>query len=338
MAPTTFAEVLPITPLSSHTYSLTLEDAWCIGAVPNGGYTTSAFLICARIHMQTTQPKRNQPHPINVHIEFLRRTAVGPGTFTVREMKLGSRVSNLQLALYQNGNTTLPIVEGYVTMSNIANESGFSLDTSYRLHPPPLPADLPTLLSKDEDRHYTLRRFEPFPKFRRAALNVQLYLVKPSSRPADQPRSIGDQWIRFFPLQNPNGRWTNDALGFLVDLFPQIIEQYINPIAEDAAITETSMENLRRITRENEPEARFWYPTLALNLDIKKLLPENGVELLFVRVQAKVVRNGRFDLEISVWDIDGEMVALSTHASMIMDTSRNLTRSGGDGKKGASKL
>lgn len=338
MAPITFADILPVTPLSSHTYSLTLEDAWCIGTVPNGGYTTSAFLICARAHMQHTHPKRAQPHPINLHLEFLRRTSVGPATFTVRDIKLGSRISNLHLTLYQNNNTTLPIVEGYITISNLSSESGLTLDTSYALQPPPLPVDLRSLTATGEDSHYMLRRGEPFPSFRRAALNVQMYLVKPSAR-GSRPRSIGDQWIRFFPLQRPNGRWTNDALGFLVDLFPQIIEQYINPVAEAAAVTEIDMDKLRKIVKENPPEAKYWYPTLVLNLDVKKLLPEEGVEMLFVRVRAKVVRNGRFDLDVSVWDEKEEMVAHSNHASLVLDAARNITRNGkGDAKKDGSKL
>ena len=337
MPTTTFADILPVSPLSSHTYSLTLEDAWCIGTVPNGGYTTSAFLICARKHMQHTHPKRALPHPINLHIEFLRRTSVGPATFTVRDVKIGSRITNLHLTLYQNNDTTLPIVEGYITMTNLSTESGLTLDTSYSLHPPPLPADLALLTSQGEDSNYMLRHGEPFPKFRRAAMNVQMYLVKPSARPVDRAKSIGDQWIRFVPLQKPDGRWTNDSLGFLVDLFPQIIEQYINPIAEDAAVTETDMDRLRKIVKENEPKARYWYPTLVLNLDVKKLLPEEGVDLLFVRVQAKTIRNGRFDLDVSVWDQQGEMVAHSMHASLVLDASRNITRSEKN-KKDGSKL
>ena len=95
------------------------------------------------------------------------------------------------------------------------------------------------------------------------------------------------------------------------------------------------MDKLRQIVKENPPEAKYWYPTLVLNLDVKKLLPEEGVELLFVRVQAKVVRNGRFDLDVSVWDEDGEMVATSQHASLVLDAARNMTRNNGRRKDGS---
>lgn len=56
--------------------------------------------------------------------------------------------------------------------------------------------------------------------------------------------------------------------------------------------------------------AKFWYPTVLLNLDIKKSLPENGVEWLFVRVLTKSIRNGRMDLEVVIRDEEGEIVAL----------------------------
>ena len=128
------------------------------------------------------------------------------------------------------------------------------------------------------------------------------------------------------------GRWTNDSFGFLVDMFPQIVEQYINPVAEEAAITETDPEKLKDAVKSNQPKAKYWYPTMTLNLDVKKLLPEEGVEWLFTRTKAKSIRNGRFDLDIEVWDAQGELVAISTHSSLIVDTSRNTTRSGKKGK------
>jgi len=329
--------VCPITPISSHQYAVELKDEWCIGTVPNGGYTTCNFLIAARTHMQTTHPKLNQPNPFNLHLEFLRRTAVGHALFTVRDVKLGSRISNLHLTLSQNGDPT-PIVEGYITMTSIADERGLSLPTSYQLLPPRLPADLTLLASTGEDANYRRRGQEPFPSFRRAALNVALYLVKPSARPASRPKSLNDQWIRFAPRSNgPNalgsGRWTNDALGFLVDLFPQIIEQYINPVAEDATITVDDPAEMRKIISkitgsETEPKARYWYPTLSLTLNVKKLLPEEGVDWLFVRVKAKKIHEGRFDLDVEVWDEAGELVCSSYHASLALDSSRNITRNG----------
>ncbi|KAK5195219.1 hypothetical protein LTR96_002779 [Exophiala xenobiotica] len=336
MAPT-FADVVPIKQVSSHQYTLTLENEWCIGTVPNGGYVTSAFLVVARTHMSLTHSTRSEPHPINLHLEFLRRTCVGPALFTVKDVKLGARISNLHIILSQRQSPDDPSspyqdeAEGYITMSNISTETGLSLPTHYTPYPPTLPADLVTLSSTGRDANYTSRPKDPFPQFRRAAQNIQMFLVRPARRPSDHPKAMNDQWVRFAPNRNPNGRWTNDALGFLVDMFPQIVEKFVNPHIEEAALDQQSADEASK-PRQGKGEkgpgatAKYWYPTLALNLEVKKLLPEEGVEWLFVRVKAKSIRNGRFDLDVEVWDTDNELVATSSHASLIVDSARNTTR------------
>jgi hypothetical protein len=323
-------------------------DTNTLSPVPNGGYVTSSFLVVARTHMSQTHSTRSEPHAVNLHLEFLRRTSVGDAIFTVQDVKLGSRISNLHITLSQPkhpGDHDLEDkAQGYITMSNIATEEGLSLDTEYSLaSPPALPAHLPTLAGHNLDQNYTIRAADPFPEFRRAAQNIQMFLVRPDRKDSSRPKSINDQWVRFSPNQVPNGRWTNDALGFLVDMFPQIVESYINPESEEAAMSPQSQDQRREsIKKANAKGGRpFWYPTLVLNLDVKKLLPEEGVEWLFVRVRAKGIKNGRFDLDIEVWDEAGELVATSTHASLIVDASRNLagrTRSKQTKKKAESKL
>lgn len=299
--------------------------------VPNGGYVTSSFLVVARTHMSQTHSTRSEPHAVNLHLEFLRRTSVGEAIFTVQDVKLGSRISNLHITLSQpkhpGDHVREDKAQGYITMSNIATEEGLSLDTGYTLSSPTaLPADLPTLAARALDENYTIRAADPFPQFRRAAQNIQMFLVRPDRKDSSRPQSINDQWVRFSPNGVPSGRWTNDAMGFLVDMFPQIVEAYINPETEEAAMSPHSQKQRRdSIQKTNAKGGRpFWYPTLVLNLDVKKLLPEEGVEWLFVRVRAKGIKNGRFDLDIEVWDEAGELVATSTHASLIVDASRNV--------------
>ena len=348
MAPPTFADVLPVKQVSSHQYALTFETEWCIGTVPNGGYVTSAFLIVARTHMSLTHPKRSSPHPINLHLEFLRRTSIGPVLFTVKDVKIGSRISNLHITLSQKrdpteeGSPYQDEVQGYITMSNISTEEGLSLDTQYHLYPPSIPANLFLLDSQGHDENWTRRGQDLFSKVRRAVQNLQIHLVRPDKRPAPDPktgrsRAVVEQWVRFAPktssMNGATGRWTNDALGLLVDMFPQIVEGYVNPFAEEAALGQHSQAELEHFLASNRPQETYWYPTLALNLDVKKLLPEEGVEWLFVRVRAKSIRNGRFDLEIEVWDEAGELVATSVHASLIMDISRNVGRTSGKESK-----
>lgn len=75
---------------------------------------------------------------------------------------------------------------------------------------------------------------------------------------------------------------------------------------------------------KKQPSARFWYPTVLLNIDFKKPLPEEGVEWLFVRANTKQIKNGRMDLEIVILDEGGDIVALSHHVALALDSARNV--------------
>jgi hypothetical protein len=282
--------------------------------VPNGGYTASSFLITARIHMRTTHPGRKHNDPINFHVQFIRRTRAGPAFFSVHDIKLGSRISVLHLTLSQPESSPRSLVEGYVSLTNIASEFGLSITTLYR--PSPIIISLlTTATDADSKCSYILRGAEPFADFRRAAANVQMYLLKSSLRAA-RPWSMSDQWIRL-----KGGRWTNDALGFLVDMFPQVIEGFVNPEVELDG-TGPPIQNHRPL-HPNAERRTYWYPTLTLTVDVKKALPEEGVEFVFVRVKAKRVESGRFDLDVEVWDEGGDLVAVGYHTGLVMGTERN---------------
>ena len=69
----------------------------------------------------------------------------------------------------------------------------------------------------------------------------------------------------------------------------------------------------------------FWYPTLLLNIDFKKALTEEGVEWLFSRVITKQIKNGRSDIDITIMDEQGDIVALSQHVALVVGTERNLS-------------
>ncbi|KAK5400804.1 hypothetical protein LTR06_011225 [Exophiala xenobiotica] len=341
-SPITFAEILPIKQISSHKYTFNFSQDWCTGTVPSGGYVASAFLIAARTHMQLTHPSRQQPDVINCHLTYLRPSSVGPVIITVQDVKLGSRISNLHLVLSQRrgsslSDSELPInVQASVIMSSIALEKGISHQTGYELRPPRLPVDL-AALRENKDVHYIRRRPDAFSAYRRAARNVEMYFVRPEARTKDHSPALVDMWACLVPvgLTDP-GCWTNDALGFLADIFTGINERYANAEVEDALLrentTDAELASLMKQSSLGNGEARFWYPTLVLNLDVKKRLPapgagkEDAATMLFVRVQAKKILNGRMDLAVEIWDESGDLVALSSHASLIMDASRNMKR------------
>lgn len=295
-------EATAVEKLSTHSYSSFLHDDWCIGSVPNGGYVTGTILEVVSSHFSTTLSAQSQPHTIALHVEFLRRTQSGPAHFTVSDVKLGRQTSIVHITMSQDGRTE---VIAYATNSNMTLESGFTFDTEYKLTPPVPTIDLSKLEDsggKDDDENWAKQPEMPFAKFRKATTKVHFYLP----RAGQKTLASADEWLCFSDGTN----FTNSSLGFVADMFPQIVERF-----------------------RDEKQGPFWYPTLLLNLDVKKTLPEEGVKWLQIRVTMKQVKNGRMDLEVFVHDAQGELVALSHHVGFVMDAARNTAgRRKGDGK------
>ncbi|KAI1099546.1 hypothetical protein F4804DRAFT_337155 [Jackrogersella minutella] len=70
------------------------------------------------------------------------------------------------------------------------------------------------------------------------------------------------------------------------------------------------------------------FPTVVVNLEVKAALPEAGAEWLAVRVTSKMIRDGRFDLDVLVRDVEGETVVLSHHVAMAVSLERNTAERG----------
>jgi hypothetical protein len=246
------------------------------------------ILEVARTHFATSLAKQNQPHTIALHIEFLRRTQIGPATFKVSDVKLGRQASVVHVSMEQDGRQE---VVAYVTNSNLETEKGFSFDTEYQLSPPVISVDT-SKLEQDTDPNWKRQGEMPFAKFRKASGKVNFHFP----RNGQALKSGADEWLCFSDGTNFN----NTSIGFVADMFPQIIERH-----------------------RDQSQGPFWYPTLLLNLDIKKALPVEGVKWLQIRVQMKSIKNGRMDLEVFVHDEEGDLVALSHHVGFVLDASRN---------------
>ncbi|KAI1343166.1 thioesterase-like superfamily-domain-containing protein [Xylariaceae sp. FL0016] len=323
----TFAEATAVTPTGSHTYAANLDTNWSIGSVAHGGVVTSILLRVAATHFRTTLAPQSQPHTLALHASFLRRTHPGPATISVRDLKLGRQTSTLHLALTQDGRPEEVIV-AYVTQGDLlAPGTGPSYATGWSLQPPPPPppADLARLGGRgagagagagagdQDDPHWVRWTNLPFPTLRKAVNRVEVYL--PRAGPP-QPALV-DEWLR---LQGGE-RFTDAAMGFVADIWPQMIERL-----------DVEAQQQQRGTKGGNgggggaKKPWLWFPTLVLNLDIKKALPPGGAEWLFVRVQAKRIQNGRFDYEVVIMDEGGDVVALSHHVAMVMDGSRNTAK------------
>ncbi|MCJ1416632.1 hypothetical protein MMC32_002970 [Xylographa parallela] len=250
---------------------------------------------------------------MTVYLTFIHRTSTGPATFTVKDVKLGRQISTIHVSLIQDSGREE--VVGYVTHINMTTEIGINLPTNWSLLPPPYPAKVP-LLTANHDERWRIYSEMPFLSFRKASAKLDIFIP----RTGQLDFSMVDEWIRF-----KNGeKFTTDSLGYVADAFPQIVESF----------------------REHAPDSipwqhrkgHLWYPTVLLNLEIKKVLPPAGVEWLFVRVRAKQIKNGRMDLEVVIMDEVGGLVALSQHVCLVVGADRNLAKRSKVAGDGETKL
>jgi acyl-Coa thioesterase superfamily protein/acyl-CoA thioesterase superfamily protein len=320
---TSWAEASSVKQVDSHTYTVNLHNDWCIGSgellkhtgeiihssisriVPHGGYVTSCIQRVAAAHFGSTLRSQNQPHAMVIHVEFPRRTEIGTATFLVKDVKKGRQTSTIHIALTQNGHEE---VIGYVTHANLEAEEGVTFPTGWSLEPAPLQADL-SKFDVGNDTHWVEQKDMPFSSFRKASNRVRFFFP----RKGQFLRSMSDQWICF----RDGTKFTTESLGFVADMFPQVVESYRDEDDPYAV-------NVNKVQKKKPMGARFWYPTVVLNLDIKKALPAEGVKWLFCRTRSKQIRKGRLDIEVVIMDEAGELVALSHHVTLVLSASRNL--------------
>ena len=272
--------------------------------MPNGGYVASVLLTVVKTHFRGTLAHLDQPDSMSAQLQYLRRTRHGPGVVTVEHLKLGSSTSTVQVILSQDDRSE---VQGYIVQTNFAKQSGLSRPTSWvgsAMAPRPPPIDFSRVEQTGEDANWLLDHGlanTTKTSFRRITRNLLFYRQKHEPDP-----SISDQWIRLRPggSGNPVAPLPQEAVGLVVDIFPQM------------ALFFSGLEG----------RGTHWYPTVALNFEVKRNLPPGGADWLFTRARAGEVRNGRFDLQVIVLDQDGNLVAISTHISLVLSSERNIVR------------
>ncbi|KAJ5088235.1 hypothetical protein N7456_011851 [Penicillium angulare] len=322
-----FEEAIHVQPQGNNTYSASLRPEWCIGTVPHGGYTTSVLYKLATTHFAHAHPNQysTPAAPISIQLSFLRRTAVGPVKFEVEDIKLGARTSTIHIKLLQPSEKQKDRLEikvaGYITVSPPDAEVGLTAETRWTPLPAPAPGSLPgggidfaKLASTGKDGEW-IRLNSRYPDFRLAEGQIEIY--GPGNGGVQQKRHgrmAIDQWVRFRPNGDKEGRWTDPAVVYLLDMFPMALDG-LDVVASSGAVGDT--ENAA------QGKAKSWYPTVTLSLDLKKRLPPAGVEWLYSRIETKVVKDGRTDLNVTVLDQDGEVVAAGAQVGLVVSASRN---------------
>lgn len=268
---------------------------------------------------------------MTAHWEYFDRTQAGPAVIVVEEVKPGRSISVLHVSLYQGallsvapwissasstgaGEKSKKVVAGYITNRLLDAEQGITLSTQWTLpHPPPPVTDM-AKLQLDQDPDW----FSPQVQFtvrNRQYKHLEFYV--PRKLGYNPVRSSMDLWCRHL-----NGEpFTPASLAYLIDSCQVLlIESYRPPSSSNNDNDDaTGPDSNGGFTYDS----RFWYPTLTMDLDVKKKLPPGGVQWLRQRVESKMIGSGRFDVEVLLFDEDGDLVALSHQVAMIVDFDRN---------------
>ncbi|KAJ8133429.1 hypothetical protein O1611_g196 [Lasiodiplodia mahajangana] len=311
-----FAEATRVNKLDSHTYKVDLNHAFSIGAVPNGGYVGSCLIAAGNAHLSS----RGQPDMLTAHFEFPAQTTAEPAIIVIEDVKLSRRLSTLHMTLWQGGllphapwitpSVSRRAVLTYATFTDLRALTGITETTGYETTAaaalPGLP-DFEVLKTNDADPSWQVSKLPKGSGSWRSLRNWKFYL------PRAGPLTPGvlDMWICMASGENI----TSGALAYVADSFPYNLHSFLTPA------------NQAEQARRDGQRGALWFPTLAMNLDIKMALPDKGVEWLAVRITSKQIKNGMFDLDISMRNVDGELVALSHHVAMIVSLERNTGKS-----------
>lgn len=195
--------------------------------------------------------------------------------------------------------------------TDISSEQGLSLPTSFTLTPSVPMADL-NRLPNDADPRWLSWTYPWSPKsYLKAATHIRWF------SPVDgaQHPSIINLWLT--PVASTDS-FTTEMLGSIIDHWAEVLENYRSdsPFTSqrlaDAAIASDD-------TVGTDPKAPpFKYVTLSVGLEMKRVLPPEGVQWVFLRAQIKKIENGRLDAEIVILNEKLELVALSHQISRIV--------------------
>ncbi|MCJ1399345.1 hypothetical protein MMC11_002547 [Xylographa trunciseda] len=198
---------------------------------------------------------------------------------------------------------------------NMSTANGISYATDYKLLPEPTPADVTKLAAGDDPGWIGYSN----PYYPQSPTKVQTHLRFVMPKRGSPHSSITDEWIT--PTRSGE-RFTNEMIGFVADQWPQMCENYrAGSIHSSEGIVARALRAANGATRPEDEGWRspFWYPTLSMGIEIKKLLPQEGIEWLFVRARAKEIKNGKMDVEVVIMDADLDLVALSNHVCFTVD-------------------
>ncbi|KAF5678604.1 thioesterase family [Fusarium heterosporum] len=297
-----FRAAASVTQLANGSWNANLVQDYCVGAVPNGGYVASVMYRAVEGHGRNLGLGQEI---VSAQLQYVNRTQIGEAIIVVETVKTGRATSTFHAALVQGSQKC---VLGYFVCVAPTTD-GLTLATGWQLLPPSPPVDLKQLIEgldlnwSSEACRIQISHLASLGFVRAVEGAFESFYRRQPAR-----KGLEDAWVRL----TSGERFTNATLPLVADAKPYVVESW-RPLAADGSGQVPFPRN----------EA-FWYPTLVMNLDVKKPLPREGVEWLFIRTEARKIDQGRLDLQVSILDQEGDLVALASHVNLVLSAARNL--------------
>ncbi|KAL8747554.1 MAG: hypothetical protein Q9190_000593 [Brigantiaea leucoxantha] len=309
------------TPTDAHTYLANIPLDHCYQQTAHGGLLVSIIVSAVQQHFSKTLAARNQPDTFSISTVFLRPAVAGKAVVNIKDIKLGSTISTVHFTLAQDDKKA---VVGYASNTRLDAESGVSFPAPSPLEPEPPPADLKEL-SDGSDPNWVGYSIPWHPhSFLKAITHFQFF----SPLKVPSPKNITDQWIC---LESEDEKFTTDMLGSVADHWRRMIENYVPKSVWNQDRLPQQVEQVAGRGQVPGYSTSYGYPTLSMQLEVKKALPPEGTRWLFMRARSTEIKNGRFDANITILDEGMEVVALS-HQVALVTKSRQIPDTQGPSK------
>ncbi|KAH7327039.1 thioesterase-like superfamily-domain-containing protein [Rhexocercosporidium sp. MPI-PUGE-AT-0058] len=303
---TPIAEAIKVHKVAGNTsiFTATIAWDWCGAWAAHGGLLLALIHSTAKSYNLLTNPHHPQPDVLNSHIQYLNPVLSSSTVrLTVRPLKIGARVSVLQIELQ----TSIPLAAkldhesdsealswkthtiGIITAGNLATLTGLYLPTRESVPRSEIP-DRPT-----ECEEVVLPTF--FSDIAPIILKFTGWALKGYNETMIMSDRFGRCTRDIWYARSDGEDWDVHNLGILCDFIEGAPANW-SPNRADL-------------------KAGVRYPTLCMTTEIKK--DPKGLKWVFLRARALKIENGRFDTLVYVCDEEGDLLAFAKHVSLIVE-------------------
>ncbi|KAL7917358.1 thioesterase-like superfamily domain-containing protein [Trichoderma austrokoningii] len=277
-----------------HIYQVSLEPDWTVGVVPSGGYVIALLTRAACEYHSAMNHSLRQTDVIGAHIEFFRRSRIGPAYIHIKLLKLGDQVSILRAELKTSKDADSDnMVEAIITLGSLGMErdAGGPSHPLTRMNPAVIKKNMIPLEDCVEWTETDMADFAP------AFTKISCWYPKgPNNQPLFTHLTLGpsvrDTWITWAP-QTGAAAFDSASLSLLVDISRPMAEQW-------------------------KGESGYLFLTLQMGFEIKKAPPEGGWIWLYLRTEMTVCQNGRYGMDVTIFDESGSVVVMSRHVILLV--------------------